>query len=132
MGAGVKIIVISREQLHALKILFQHVQAVLPGLALRRAEVHRIAAVGHQRPEVFPVQQIHQRRSVPRQNILRLSAPGVPCKIRKGVPAELQHGLAHGLIAFGHRQMAADVNQRFCIHLITFSLTRPEADLIQN
>ena len=48
MGAGVEIVEVAGELLHAQQVFLQHIQTVFTGLILGGAEIHCVAAVGHQ------------------------------------------------------------------------------------
>ena len=110
VGAGVEVVVVAGQQRKALKVIPEHGDAVAAGCGGSGAEVHGVGGMGHKRTEVLLSQDGLQFPDIVRVGGPGFSASGIAGEIGKGAAAEGAHGFAHGGVAVGNGEVAANVD----------------------
>ena len=99
--AGMKVVALPRQRLHALQVLGHRLECELARPFLGRARVVRVGRVRHQTAEPILIQNALQSRHIIEVERLGVAAAWVTREKGEGVRADGPRGLAHGGVALG-------------------------------
>ena len=117
MAAGMKVIIISREKLHLLQILFHAHPCKFPNPLVLGAGIHGIGCVGHQFSESVLRHDFPKPCRILRISLFAFTPSRISCKKSKGIRLDLQCPLSHFFKTTCRGQMASNIYAHFLISL---------------
>ena len=109
MTAGMEIVEIAGQMLHAPEVVSQRHLREFAGMFVLGAGIDGVGGVSHQRTEAVGAAQVHQSRRVVGVDRLGLAAPGIAGEELHRCGADGQRRFPHGQQSGGGGQVTADI-----------------------